>query len=102
MNMKITSLVAGLVLVAGIGVAQAEVQLSSTQMDVVTAGYSEGKDYQKYHEPVVKPQTLSVAEAFADCSGSAKCFTDTSVIALVTQNAATSASFALASSGGIK
>jgi hypothetical protein len=97
MNMKIVSLMAGLVLVAGMGVAQAEEQLSAAQMDVVTAaGYKKGKHFK------VRPQTLAVAEALADCYGSAKCFTDTSAIAIVTKNSATSVSFALASTGGYK
>jgi hypothetical protein len=103
MNMKITSLVAVLVLIISVGIAQAEEQLSAAQMDIVTAGANHlngSNGSSRNHNignKISEYFTLAYADAFADCSGSVRCITDAVSIALVTGNTATSASSSFAS-----
>lgn len=103
MNMKIISLVAALALVISAGIAQAEEQLSAAQMDIVTAGanHLDGNNGSNNINNVENNSneyfTLAFADAFADCSGSARCISDAVSVALVTRNTATSVSSSFAS-----
>ncbi len=78
MNAKMTSLVAGIALLAGVGVANAEERLTAAAMDGVTAagGYDSLHVWKTVYVDVDVYGNLSHAKADAYCSGS--CVTQTS------------------------
>lgn len=95
MNTKLTSLFAGIALLAGVGMANAEERLSAASMDEVTAaGY---KIYHGHpHHPHVRGTDAS-ASTVALCFGSPNCDTSATATAVVDHNSSISAATATAS-----
>jgi hypothetical protein len=96
MNTKLTSLFAGIALLAGVGMANAEERLSAASMDDVTAAGG----WKHHHMPTPttpkNPDNTAVATADAYCK-TTSCFTATDVDVKVTDHSASSSSFAYAS-----
>jgi hypothetical protein len=92
MNAKITSLFAGIALLAGVGVANAEERLTAASMDEVTAAGGYRGHY--YHPHGTQAQ----AKTFAACTGSGSCSTEVKAEAVVGDNYSISQASAIASS----
>jgi hypothetical protein len=97
MNAKLTSLVAGIALLAGVGMANAEERLSAASMDNVTAAGGGGHHHHPHPTPTPQnPNNTAVASADASCK-TTNCFTFTDTSANVTPHSADSSSFSYAS-----
>lgn len=92
MNAKTTSLFAGIALLAGVGMANAEERLSAASMDEVTAA---GGWKHHHHYAPKDPNNTAVAEASAYCK-TTNCLTVTQTYASVTPYSATSNSLSIA------
>jgi hypothetical protein len=101
MNAKKTSLFAGIALLAGVGMANAEERLTAASMDNVTAAGGMHVHHGHPHHPPVPVTGLdAAASTLAVCVGSSDCNTSGSTTAVVDaeNNISISAATATASS----